>query len=262
MSYHGSIGSDKLPIPIPTAGSGPWGIADDPTHQLVWFTEFNGNKIGKINPANTPIVPIEYTIPTSDARPLGIAAGPDGAMWFTESNGNKIGRITTAGTITEFPIPTAGSGARGITAGPDGALWFTETAANKIGRITTTGVFTEFTLPSPSSEPWGITVGSDGALWFAERSGGRIGRINLALVPPFASVTHDFNGDGKSDIFWRDTSGNIASWLMNGGRFCSPGAIGVVPTHPVDRRAARLQRRRQGRLGVARTSAGTPRSGS
>jgi hypothetical protein len=28
--------------------------------------------------------------------------------------------------------------------------------------------------------------------------------------------THDFNGDSKSDIAWRDTSGNVAIWEMNG----------------------------------------------
>ena len=29
-------------------------------------------------------------------------------------------------------------------------------------------------------------------------------------------ASHDFNGDGVSDIAWRDTSGNTATWLMNG----------------------------------------------
>jgi uncharacterized protein (DUF2141 family) len=28
--------------------------------------------------------------------------------------------------------------------------------------------------------------------------------------------TGDFNGDGKSDILWRDTGGNVAIWEMNG----------------------------------------------
>jgi poly(3-hydroxybutyrate) depolymerase len=42
--------------------------------------------------------------------------------------------------------------------------------------------------------------------------------------------THDFNGDGKSDIAWRDMSGNIAIWLMNGATVLSSGAIGTVPT--------------------------------
>jgi len=37
----------------------------------------------------------EFTVPTGSSFPLGIAAGPDGALWFTENSANKIGRITT-----------------------------------------------------------------------------------------------------------------------------------------------------------------------
>jgi hypothetical protein len=41
--------------------------------------------------------------------------------------------------------------------------------------------------------------------------------------------TGDFNGDGMSDILWRDTSGNTAIWFMNGAT--STGAsLGVVST--------------------------------
>jgi len=42
-------------------------------------------------------------------------------------------------------------------------------------------------------------------------------------------ATHDFNGDGKSDILWRDTSGNVAMWLMNGNSVLSSAAIATVP---------------------------------
>jgi hypothetical protein len=41
--------------------------------------------------------------------------------------------------------------------------------------------------------------------------------------------THDFNGDGKSDLFWRDDSGNLAVWLMNGAAVSSSGGLGNVP---------------------------------
>ena len=41
--------------------------------------------------------------------------------------------------------------------------------------------------------------------------------------------THDFNGDGKSDIVWRDSSGNVAFWLMNGATMSSSGGVGGVP---------------------------------
>src|SRR5260370_6418981 len=86
----------------------------------------------------------EFPIPTPNSDPIGIAAGPDGALWFAEENtSNKIGRITTAGVITEFVGPTA-SVSGGIAAGPDGGLRFTD--VNTIGRISTTSVITHSPL--------------------------------------------------------------------------------------------------------------------
>ena len=83
----------------------PPGITAGPDGAL-WFTELDGNKIGRITTAGTIT---EFTIPTGGSNPIGITAGPDGALWFTEGNGNKIGRITTTATpgdpqITEFAL--------------------------------------------------------------------------------------------------------------------------------------------------------------
>jgi hypothetical protein len=36
-----------------------------------------------------------------------------------------------------------------------------------------------------------------------------------AVAAHLRTATHDFNGDGMSDILWRDTSGNVVDWLMN-----------------------------------------------
>jgi hypothetical protein len=30
--------------------------------------------------------------------------------------------------------------------------------------------------------------------------------------------TGDFNGDGKGDILWKDTGGDVAIWFMNGAQ--------------------------------------------
>ena len=38
----------------------------------------------------------------------------------------------------------------------------------------------------------------------------------------------DFNGDFKSDILWRDTSGTVANWLMNGSLISSSANIATV----------------------------------
>lgn len=121
---------------------------------------------------------------TASATPLGIAAGPDGALWFTENSANKIGRIDTSGNITEYSAGlSAGSGPMGITVGSDGALWFTEYNGGRIGRITTSGVITEYSSGiSGGSYPVGITAGPDGALWFTEYNGNRIGRITTSGV--------------------------------------------------------------------------------
>jgi len=172
---------------IPTGGSQPAGITQGPDGNL-WFTEYVGNKIGKITPSG---VIAEFPIPTAASNPNGITRGPDGNLWFTERLGNKIGRITTAGVITEFLLPPGDvlvcaidcghSRPYEITSGPDGNLWFTESNASKIGRITPAGVITEFPTPTPV-ETAGIVSGPDGNLWFVEEIANQIGRITTAGV--------------------------------------------------------------------------------
>ena len=43
------------------------------------------------------------------------------------------------------------------------------------------------------------------------------------------TATHDFNGDVKSDMLWRDTSGNVGMWLMNGSSISTTSVLGNVP---------------------------------
>jgi hypothetical protein len=41
--------------------------------------------------------------------------------------------------------------------------------------------------------------------------------------------THDFNGDGKSDILWRDKAGDVGMWLMNGTQIVQGGSFSAIP---------------------------------
>jgi hypothetical protein len=42
--------------------------------------------------------------------------------------------------------------------------------------------------------------------------------------------TGDYNGDGRSDIVWRNnTSGQVVIWLMNGTSVSSGGSAGSAP---------------------------------
>jgi streptogramin lyase len=137
----------------------------------MWFTEFTGNKVGRISMDGKVT---EYPIPTAGSVPVGIAPGPDGAVWFTERSGNKIGRISMEGLITEYPVPMTESTPVGITAGPDGAMWFTTRSVNGIGRITMDGKITGYPVPAVGAVPYAIAVGLDGAMWFTDRGTSRL----------------------------------------------------------------------------------------
>ena len=193
---------------IPTANSQPLEITLGPDGAL-WFTEYAGNKIGRITTAG---VISEYPVPTPSSQPVGITAGPDGALWFTESAANKIGRIDPIHkTITEYPVPTASAQPYGIASGPDGALWFTEASSVKIGRITTAGVVTEYEVPfdffwtnTPHLDL--IAAGPGGTLWFTENGptetvissvpGHEIGQITVAGV----ITIHEASGGNTGGI--------------------------------------------------------------
>jgi hypothetical protein len=44
------------------------------------------------------------------------------------------------------------------------------------------------------------------------------------------AVTGDFDGNGTSDLLWRDTSGNTSIWFLNGLQVTSSVNLGNVPT--------------------------------
>lgn len=129
----------------------------------------------------------EFSVPTPDAFPLGIVAGPDGNLWFTEAKSGKIGRITLTGEITEFETGSGVGALNPIVVGSDGNLWFTEAAyswahnillvtASRIGRITPEGVVNSW--PSDLAIPHSIAAGPDGEVWYTTDVAGVVFKIN------------------------------------------------------------------------------------
>jgi virginiamycin B lyase len=219
---HGQI----TEFPVPTSGARPYTIVAGPDGNL-WFTESNGNKIGRITPEG---VITEYPVPTSDSAPYGITVGADGAIWFTERFADQIGRLDIAtGAITEFAIPTPFAQPWEITLGADGNLWFTEEDVNQIGRITHSGVVTEF-VPPDCCFPTGICAGPDGNVWFTIEIGDLIGRIR-----PSGQIT-TFPIDSVQVLAWDITPGpDDALWFseLAGRALGRISTTGVVVEHPV-----------------------------
>jgi len=173
-------------VVVPPMGDFYGGIAAG-SDGNVWFTEYFGNKVGRITPSG---VITEFDLPTPASYPGSLTLGADGNMWFVEGT-NKVGRITPSGVITEFDVPDYPGG---ITNGPDGKIWITM-GSSSIGRVGTDGVLVStFSLPhGVYSQPLGITMGPDGNVWFTEGNGytNAIGRITVPVLPPIIPVAID-----------------------------------------------------------------------
>ncbi len=55
---------------------------------------------------------------------------------------------------------------------------------------------------------------------------------NLGNLPLAWSIVDagDYDGDGRSDLLWRDASGNVAIWFMNGVSVAQSAYLGSVST--------------------------------
>ena len=221
LTATGAITEFALPHPA----SGPTTIALAPDGTL-WFTESDGNRIGRMNPDGTGLV--EFDVPTEESAPRIIALGADGNLWFSEHLASRIARITPQGEIAEFRIPTPDSQPRAIALGADGNIWFGMFAAGKIGRVTPAGVITEFEIPTPFSGPRALAAGPDGNIWFSEFHASKIGRITMdGVVTEFALPRPD---SGPGDIT-AGADGNLWFVELNGtidGRFVTGNRVGRI----------------------------------
>jgi virginiamycin B lyase len=197
----------------------------------LWFSDPYANAIGRVTDQGEIT---EFPLPSSDATPTALAAGP-GGIWFTESSANKIGRITYGGAITEFPLP-AGARPSGIAVGPENALWVTEKERGRIARVTPAGNVTEYPLPDPDSRPQTIVVGPDGNLWFSEEAAPRVGRITPAgeieeFRVPAALGTYELAVGADENIWF--TAGNKVGSISTAGETGEPACIYASCRHPV-----------------------------
>ncbi|GAA0289728.1 hypothetical protein GCM10010302_30140 [Streptomyces polychromogenes] len=117
-------------------------------------------------------------VPRAAARllfplPVGIAAGPDGALWFTGIGAGRIGRIFPDGAGTELPLADPGCRPYAVVAGPVGDCWYTGWATDHSGRAGDRPSAAGHRRPpaAPAPEPHGLAFGRDGALYLALEGG-------------------------------------------------------------------------------------------
>jgi virginiamycin B lyase len=188
------------------AGSSFFGIASG-SDGRVWATEATQDAIVAVTssispggPGTVTTYPVPHPAGAGAATPLGITAGPDGALWFVEENGDAVGRITTAGVTTLYPLTSPPRAPMRIITGPDGNLWFDEggnaTVPPAIARITTSGTITEFPLAS-GAVVRSLAPGPDGNVYAVVRLNGS---SSLVRVTPAGVTTTVATGIGYGDL--------------------------------------------------------------
>ncbi len=182
--------------PLPNANSVPFALTVDAANNL-WFTEFNGNRIGELPNGTTTFT--EHAVPTNASTPYGIAVGLDGRIWFTERGPGKIGAMTTSGVFSEF---SAHSSPEFITERGDGTMWYTANSGNEIASQTETSPFSsDIPIPTSDSGPFGIAVGPSGLLYFTEANVSKIGSVfQAAGTPSEYAITLPANDGGYAAV--------------------------------------------------------------
>src|SRR5438067_635141 len=85
-------------------------------------------------------------------------------------------------------------------------------------------------------------------------AGGSIVNSSILLTDPAWSILQygDFDGDGRTDLLWRNSgTGHADMWLMNGVNFIGGGTL-LIDQHWTPVHVGRFQRRWQKRCAVAK----------
>jgi streptogramin lyase len=156
----------KLSLP-----SAPNELALD-AHGDVWFTEFNADRLGRLDPrtgrmqhyllAPKPSVQTLY--------PYGMAIDELGNVWFTESGNNRLGRFDPkTGALLIVAVPDSQALMMEIASDGRGSLWVTSFTPGLLFRYEPrTGTFTRYTVTLRENNPgplYGLLVPTSADVW-------------------------------------------------------------------------------------------------
>ena len=162
---------------VPTASSGPWGLALGPSGGCCWFVEYYANKLGHLDPASGLFE--EWQIPTRNANPYSLAVTRVAGkvmVWGTEFGSDTVfAFFPDSGTFLEYFIQHYNSGVGYVSIEPTTTqmrIWFTETLRNANGEFvydpkTENVTLYEDTFPAAvGGGAYGVYAGV-GSVWFA-----------------------------------------------------------------------------------------------
>lgn len=209
--------------PIPTPNSKPYDLAYDGSTYL-WFTEQDGNKIGRLNISTHAID--EYNVPTANSKPSGIDIAPNGRIWFLERDGNKLGQFnpSTGQFVAEYAYNRSNAQLEDIAVRSDTSIWFTSLTHNLVSEYRlSTGMFIDvaviFRPGNPTTPPGDIMFGNT-LLWVSAPEEDWIGVHFPGTLTFWRPVSMLFSGGGPTGLAYSSPDSLMHIWFVEteGGR--------------------------------------------
>ena len=139
-------GRTQLFSPFEKGPGGPYSIFSDKKNNI-WFLDFGGENIGKID-AQTGVTTL-YPTPTKRSRPRRGRIDAEGRVWFGEFGGERIGMFDPkTEQFKEWEVPGKFYAPYDAMADKTGHLWTGGMNNDRVLRLdTATGKFNEYPLP-------------------------------------------------------------------------------------------------------------------
>ena len=202
----------------PSGTGGAVQVVSDRAGNL-WYGSIGINSIVKYVRRHGPIA---YPIPSSNAKPEGIALDPHQHVWFTEWNLAAIARLAH-GRFKQYNVSALGGSASeavDMVLGPDKRMWFTTDHAG-IGAARLHGATQLYSLANNDEQPSKLVVGPDRNLWFTEFAGSNVGKITRS-----GAVT-EYNVGGGGNNFGIAAGSDGRIWFTDSGNH----RIGAMKTN-------------------------------
>ena len=194
-------------------------------NETVWFTEWWGDKLGKLNTSTENIEEIDIKCESSNCGPIGLNFDSSGKLWYTDSlAGSFVSYDTNNSKFEIFKLPNNFVSPVDLAIDSKGLIWSGSHGGDKLLSFNPLNneIITYYTpRPSPDEYPVSgindIEFDSKNDVWFSEHFVNRIGRfhrdsqtIQEFFIPrdnPLIQWIHA----GKDDKIWyaEDNNGVI-----------------------------------------------------
>src|SRR6266568_2201536 len=185
-------------------------------HGDVWFTEFNADRLGWLDPrtGHMRYYPLSAKMSMQTLYPYGVTLDPQGMVWFTESGTNQLGRLDpTTGSLQLFAVPDPHALLMEIASDRQGTLWVTAFTPGLLFRFKpVTKTFTIYTAPlsgSKGSALYGLLVTRSGGVWVTILAENVIARLDIAAgrfiyyrIPTPASLPLGITMDANQHLWF------------------------------------------------------------